>query len=692
MKKRYIRVIALLGVIVGAIGCGSITDTLKKDKSQDTKIGVRAAQTKQEGKKKKQESLYHYQEINDTINNRKGYLVEGEIDKESGETIMTMDLESITVVAKSRNIPERAGKVSLDFIVTVPERLISNKWQLKLTPVLFKASGEKTEFERLLLSGADFLKVQKEGYKKYQEFVNSIIPDSLFLQEMIDRKGYKRAIADLEDSIYQVWKKDRNSQLRIEKRNVRSEFFNGKLKKNQLRLKGDGIASILPQFWLYRNVDSIKIAEEYKRFKGKKNIVRRRITPEDSLAILKKYYRYKKIEENNWKKSMLENKFQEYVRFPYEKARLDTVIKVGNAFQYYYTQDVFADENTSKMKLTIDGMVLAKDESTYQVPESDTITYYVSSMIQFLDRDPRYVFEIKERRAEANLTSFIHYKSGKTAIDEKLENNAAELEKIRSTIKSLTDTGEFLIDSINMIATSSPEGPAQMNNYLSMLRAKDLKRYLAKTLDDKEGIDTLLSAKWIGEDWTRLRELVMTSNSLKNREGILSIIGGKQQLDVKEGMIRSKYPQDYKILREEFYPKLRAVNFTFNLHRKGMIKDTIHTQVIDTVYENGRSLLEKRKYKEALAILSDYNDYNTAVCLMSLGYDERALAVLERQKDTANRNYLMAILYSRLKNDRKAVEYYQRSCEQDESKEYRGSLDPEINRLIKEYNLNQSLY
>ena len=225
-----------------------------------------------------------------------------------------------------------------------------------------------------------------------------------------------------------------------------------------------------------------------------------------------------------------------------------------------------------------------------------------------------------------------------------------------------------------------------------MLRAKDLKRYLAKTLDDKEGIDTLLSAKWIGEDWTRLRELVMTSNSLKNREGILSIIGGKQQLDVKEGMIRSKYPQDYKILREEFYPKLRAVNFTFNLHRKGMIKDTIHTQVIDTVYENGRSLLEKRKYKEALAILSDYNDYNTAVCLMSLGYDERALAVLERQKDTANRNYLMAILYSRLKNDRKAVEYYQRSCEQDESKEYRGSLDPEINRLIKEYNLNQSLY
>lgn len=189
-----------------------------------------------------------------------------------------------------------------------------------------------------------------------------------------------------------------------------------------------------------------------------------------------------------------------------------------------------------------------------------------------------------------------------------------------------------------------------------------------------------------------LKELVSVSSSLANKEGILSIINGSQRIDAKEGMIRAKYPQDYSILREEFYPKLRAVNFTFNLHRRGMIKDTIHTQVIDTIYEKGRNLLEKRKYKDALVILSDYNDYNTAVCLMSLGYDERALEMLGKQKDTANRNYLMAILYSRLKNDKKAVEYYQRSCEQDESKEYRGALDPEINRLIKEYNLNQSLY
>ena len=75
MRKRYIKIVALFGLIAVVIGCGSITDALKKEKSQDTKISVRAAQAKQEGKKKKQESLYHYQEINDTINNRKGGLL-----------------------------------------------------------------------------------------------------------------------------------------------------------------------------------------------------------------------------------------------------------------------------------------------------------------------------------------------------------------------------------------------------------------------------------------------------------------------------------------------------------------------------------------------------------------------------------------------------------------------------------------
>lgn len=42
-----------------------------------------------------------------------------------------------------------------------------------------------------------------------------------------------------------------------------------------------------------------------------------------------------------------------------------------------------------------------------------------------------------------------------------------------------------------MTATSSPEGSADMNLFLSKGRALALKKYLALRSDDREGVDTL---------------------------------------------------------------------------------------------------------------------------------------------------------------------------------------------------------
>lgn len=100
-------------------------------------------------------------------------------------------------------------------------------------------------------------------------------------------------------------------------------------------------------------------------------------------------------------------------------------------------------------------------------------------------------------------------------------------------------------------------------------------------------------------------------------------------------------------------------------------------------------MIEDRQYRQALAILdvSYPDDYNTAVCLMSLGYDKRALEIMTEQADTSDRNYLLAILYSRLKREEDALKMYVKSCDQDASKIWRGRLDPEINKLIVTYNL-----
>ena len=76
-------------------------------------------------------------------------------------------------MARSKQVAERNGKINLDFVVTVPGELVSNKWQLQLAPVAYKPS-DTLYLDRIFLSGADFAKMQKRGYMRYQAFINSM--------------------------------------------------------------------------------------------------------------------------------------------------------------------------------------------------------------------------------------------------------------------------------------------------------------------------------------------------------------------------------------------------------------------------------------------------------------------------------------------------------------------------------------
>lgn len=614
-------------------------------------------------------------------------------DSVTGEYITQMELSEITVVAKSKQVAERNGKINLDFIVTVPGELISNKWQVQLTPVAYKPA-DTLYLDRIFLSGADFAKMQKKGYMRYQAFMNSIIPDSLYLQKLFDEKGYKKALAELEEEYFQAWKHEVISKERwidwSDKANARFALFNYRMERNRQAIAGyNSILEYLPAYYLRREMDGKYIPSKWKVFaEGNYKIRTRNITPEDSVSITRRFTDYAKMAENRKRKEQAGEMYEKYVRFPYEAARLDTVIKEGDNFVYYYKQELPATENTKKIDLTLDGQILSKDETKTQLPPSDTITYFISSMVQFLDRSPRYKKKIITRKDEVNLRAYVTYKSGATEFSEDIGDNRAEIDKVFETIHGINYTGEFLIDSIRMTATSSPEGSADMNLFLSRGRALALKRYLARRSDDREGVDTLFRPRWTGEDWNRLHELVLADDSLENKAYLLRIMKETDNPDSREYSLR-KYPADYKRIREKHYPLLRGVEFKFHLHRRNMLQDTVVMPVIDTTYMQAVKMIEDRQYRQALAILdvSYPDDYNTAVCLMSLGYDKRALEIMAGQPDTSDRNYLLAILYSRLKREEEALKMYVKSCDQDASKIWRGRLDPEINKLIVTYNL-----
>ena len=119
-----------------------------------------------------------------------------------------------------------------------------------------------------------------------------------------------------------------------------------------------------------------------------------------------------------------------------------------------------------------------------------------------------------------------------------------------------------------------------------------------------------------------------------------------------------------------------------------MVKDTVHTTVLDSTYMRGVQALRDMDYAGALLLLKPYDDFNTAVAYIGTDRNANAMRILEKLEKTDKVNYLLAVLYSRQGDFEKAVECYVKSCRQNPSYVFRGNLDPEISVLIKTYGLN----
>ena len=117
------------------------------------------------------------------------------------------------------------------------------------------------------------------------------------------------------------------------------------------------------------------------------------------------------------------------------------------------------------------------------------------------------------------------------------------------------------------------------------------------------------------------------------------------------------------------------------------MQDTVYTNEPDTTYARAVEYMEKRKYEQALEILRPYEDMNTAIAYMSLGYDKAALRIFGNLPQTAETKYMQAILQARLGNEEQAVRLLLSAVDMDEKMKFRANLDPELSALVKKYGL-----
>ena len=572
-------------------------------------------------------------------------------DEKSGEMIGVRELEEVIVTAKSENISERNGIILLGFIITVPSAILDSRWQLEILPIL-SIGADTIHFSSIAITGIDFKKAQSKGYLKYEKYLRRIIPD--------------------EADFYEFYTDLPNLVLFLERNLPESRILEG-INNNELK-------------------SEFGISEK---------------------QIVDHYVREWLIERNEKRKREKDLYFNKYVRIPRIRGcRLDSVIKdINGDFAYHYSQEVVASKESSKLRLNLYGTIRDQSGLAVRLKPSDTLQYNVSSMISFIDTTARYKKKTVYRRVSSNINASIEFKPGKYKIDPALSSNLRQLTIIKDTIGKIINNDELVLDSLIITAASSPEGYYSNNKILSARRAGAIKQYLQEILETgkdesftiinghlvSENNDTVknekklyIVSKSIPEEWSELLRLIQIDQNIVEKEKIIGCMDIRNPDDRENAM--KIYRKDYRYIKEYLYPALRKVDFTFHLHKRGMIKDTIHTKELDTVYQRGVAYLKERRYSDALKILSCYEDFNTAIAHMSLGHDFSADKILSGCNETAIKVYLQAILAARRDEEDQAIQYFKKAKKMDISMAYRGSLDPEISYLINKYNLNEDLF
>ena len=574
------------------------------------------------------------------------------IKDDDGNMVAHEVLDAAVVTARFRNVAERAGSIDIQFQVIVPEKMQDSEWQLRFYPEM--AILEDTiGLDPVIITGLGYRKEQLRGYQQYDRFLRGIVSDTTRFVNV---------------NMLEIFLK----------RNLPEIFA----------FKTDSSFVTDQMFYSYYGLSQQQIVEHYTNKTAKR--------------------------KNEKRKSRKEKMYRKYVKNPIitEGLRLDTVMQsINGDFIYNYVQNVHTRPKLRKIDVTLTGEIFEESRIVYRVPESEPLTFYISTLSGFVEDRQRYLTRVVERRAEANTECHIDFASGKYDVREDLGNNASEIAYIRKNLASLIDNQEYDLDSIVVAAYASPEGDRRFNESLSMKRAENISDYFNKwirhysdSLESEKGFSIGLDGEIVREERQKVDIRFMTHQGGENWEMLDSFVDAdtlmteKQKenyyamakignLDTREKRMRSE--PYYARFRDEYYPKLRTVKFNFYLHRKGMVKDTVHTTELDTIYAKGVQMIRDRDYENAIEILRPYNDYNTAIAYVSMGYNASAMAILEQQEEkTAQVNYMLAILYSRQGKDREAVECYMHSCEQDPTYVHRGNLDPEISALIKRYSLN----
>ena len=214
---------------------------------------------------------------------------------------------------------------------------------------------------------------------------------------------------------------------------------------------------------------------------------------------------------------------------------------------------------------------------------------------------PQYVYlrpvhELEKTRSLSG-SAFVDFVVGRVDINPYYRNNIVELAKITATIDSVRNDSDITLNTVTIKGFASPEGTYANNENLAKNRTEALKLYVQNLYDFAPDF---IGTSYVPEDWENLRVFVANSD-LQNKEHIMALIDGDREADNKEWVIKTTYPDDYKVMLEECYPALRRsdykVEYTIRKYKN-----------IDEIEEIFASTPQKLSLEEFYILAQKYED------------------------------------------------------------------------------------
>lgn len=167
----------------------------------------------------------------------------------------------------------------------------------------------------------------------------------------------------------------------------------------------------------------------------------------------------------------------------------------------------------------------------------------------------------------------INFLINSSKIDMTLDSNIRELYNLKKMINGVAENKNNVIDSIVIIASSSPDGLYENNKKLSAARAESVKTYLVKELGMSAQMVETIKTHCIAENWEGLDKLVNASN-VSDKPAIIKAISIPDLVQRERAMMA--LPQ-YGYMKKYILPQLRYVKYQIFYHNM-----TVKTTVVTT--------------------------------------------------------------------------------------------------------------